>query len=41
MENEMEQALMASQLIFNLMGGLGIFFLGVGVLWFTSIYKNK
>lgn len=26
---------------FHLMGGLGLFFSGVGVLWFTSIYKEK
>jgi hypothetical protein len=28
-------------LFFDLMGGLGLFFLGVGVLWFVSIYKEK
>ena len=22
-------------------GGLGIFFMGVGVLWFVSVYKDK
>jgi hypothetical protein len=37
----MEQALMAVQLLFYLMGGLGLFFLGVGVLWFVDIYKKK
>ena len=37
----MEQALLATQLIFNLMGGLGMFFLGVGVLSFVSAYKDK
>jgi hypothetical protein len=37
----MEQALMATQILFYLLGGLGIFFLGVGVLWFVSIYKDK
>lgn len=37
----MEQALMATQLLFYLLGGLGIFFWGVGVLWFVSVYKNK
>ena len=37
----MEQALLAFQIIFFLMGGLGIFFLGVGVLWFVSVYKDK
>jgi hypothetical protein len=35
----MEQALMAVQLLFYLMGGLGLFFAGVGVLWFVSVYK--
>jgi len=37
----MEQALTAVQLFFYMMSGLGIFFLGVGVLWFVSLYKEK
>ena len=37
----MEQALTAVQILFYLMGGLGLFFLGVGVLWFVDIYKKK
>jgi len=37
----MEQALLATQLLFFLLGGLGIFFLGIGALWFVSVYKNK
>ena len=37
----MERALMAVQLLFYLMGGLGLFFLGVGVLWFVDVYKKK
>ena len=41
MEDEMEQALLATQLLFFLLGGLGIFFLGIGVLWFVSVYKEK
>jgi len=41
MEDDMEQALLATQLLFFLLGGLGIFFLGIGVLWFVSVYKNK
>ena len=41
MEDDMEQALLAAQLLFFVMGGLGIFFLGVGVLWFVSVYKDK
>lgn len=37
----MEQALLATQLIFNLMGGLGLFFLGIGVVWYVSLLKEK
>jgi hypothetical protein len=37
MEGNMEKALM----LFYLLGGLGIFFLGIGVLWFVSVYKDK
>jgi len=36
----MEQALSAIQLLFFLMGGLGLFFTGVGVLWFVTVYKE-
>ena len=39
--NDMGQAVVATQLLFNLLGGLGIFFLGVGVLWFVTVYKEK
>ena len=41
LEDKMEQALVAVQLIFYLMGGLGLFFLGVGVLSFVDVYKKK
>jgi len=41
MEDDMEQALLATQLLFFLFGGLGIFFLGIGVLWFVLVYKDK
>jgi hypothetical protein len=37
----MEQALLATQILFFTMGGLGLFFLGVGVLWFVSVYREK
>ena len=37
----MEKAMTAAQLLFYLMGGLGMFFLGVGVLWFVDVYKKK
>ncbi len=36
----MEQALSAVQILFFLMGGLGLFFTGVGVLWFVTVYKE-
>jgi hypothetical protein len=38
MEGVMEKALAATQLLFCLLGGLGIFFLGV--LWFVTVYKK-
>jgi len=37
----MEQALMATQLLFYTLGGLGLLFWGIGVLWFVSVYINK
>jgi hypothetical protein len=37
----MEQTLMAVQILFYLMGGLGLFFCGIGVLWFVDVYKKK
>jgi len=37
----MEQALVAVQLEFFIMGGLGLFFTGVGVLWFVTVFKEK
>ena len=37
----MENALLATQLLFYILVGLGIFFWGVGVLWFVSVYKGK
>ncbi len=37
----MENALLATELLYNILGGLGLFFAGIGVLWFASIYRNK
>jgi hypothetical protein len=37
----MEQALLAVQILFYLMGGLGLFFLGISALWFVDVYKKK
>jgi hypothetical protein len=28
-------------IFFQLMGGLGLFFTGVGVLWFVTVHKEK
>lgn len=28
-------------LFFNLLGGLGLFFTGIGVLWFVTVYRDK
>jgi hypothetical protein len=37
----MENAIDATMILFNVMGGLGLFFIGVGLLWFVSVYKDK
>ena len=37
----MEQALLPVQILFYIMGGLGLFFTGVGVLWFVTVFKEK
>ena len=37
----MEQALVATQILFYTLGGFGLFFTGIGVLWFVSVYKVK
>jgi hypothetical protein len=37
----MENAIDATTILFNIMGGLGLFFIGVGLLWFVSVYKDK
>ena len=28
-------------IFFQMMSGLGIFFMGIGALWFVTIYKEK
>ena len=28
-------------IFYQVMGGLGLFFTGVGVLWFVTVYKDK
>ena len=40
----MEDDIGASEVMaifFDVMGGLGLFFTGVGVLWFVTVYKEK
>jgi hypothetical protein len=37
MEDDMENAVMATQILAN----LGIFLLAIGVLWFVSVYDKK
>lgn len=37
----MEKALIAVQIIFYLMGGLGLFFCGIGLLSLVDVYKKK
>ena len=42
--SEMEDDMGASAVMtmfFQVMGGLGLFFMGVGVLWFVDVYKKK
>jgi hypothetical protein len=41
MEDDMENAVLATTILFQVMGGLGLFFIGVGVLWFVDVYKKK
>jgi hypothetical protein len=41
MEDDMDGASAVMTIFFNLMGGLGLFFTGVVVLWFVTVYKEK
>jgi hypothetical protein len=38
---EMEQALAAVQVLFYLLGGLGLFFMGIGALWYVDVFKKS
>jgi len=33
--------MIAAGLLFHLLGGLGVFLLGIEVLWFVSVYRDK
>jgi len=37
----MENAVGVTSIQFNIMGGLGLFFSGFGVLWFVTVFKKK
>ncbi|MGB3716230.1 MAG: hypothetical protein WA996_17555 [Candidatus Promineifilaceae bacterium] len=39
-EGKMENAIDVLTLFFYVMGGLGLFFTGVGVLWFVTVYRD-
>ncbi len=41
MEDDMENAAVATSILFYVMGGLGLFFTGVGVLWGVTVYRDK
>lgn len=37
----MENAVDLLAIFYSVMGGLGLFFTGIGVLWFVTVYKEK
>jgi hypothetical protein len=41
MEEDRDNAIDVMTIFYNLMGGLGFFFTGVGVLWFVTVDKEK
>lgn len=40
-EGHMENVTVSIEILYQVMSGLGIFFTGIGVLWFVSVYKEK
>lgn len=40
MEGDMDGPVAATLVLFYILGGLGIFFIGIGVLWFVTVYRN-
>jgi hypothetical protein len=40
MEDDVD-ALTATTMLFQILSGLGIFFMGVGALWFVTVYRAK
>ncbi len=41
MEDDMDPFQAIEMVFLHILGGLGLFFTGVGVLWFVSVYKEK
>jgi hypothetical protein len=38
----MDTAAQVMEMVFlHILGGMGLFFTGVGVLWFVTVYKQK
>lgn len=37
----MNGAVEATAMLFNVLGGLGLFLLGAGMMWFVSVYTKK
>jgi len=37
----MGQLVDITQVLYNLLASLGIFFVGIAALWFVSVYKDK
>lgn len=36
----MDNAMNAVEMLFHILGGLGLFFTGVGALWLATLYKE-
>ena len=34
-------AVAATTMMFNVLAGLGLFFMGIGALWFVTVYRDK
>ncbi len=34
------EAVEVTQMLFHVLAGLGLFLLGAGLMWFTSVYKE-
>ena len=34
-------AVAATTMMFNVLAGLGLFFMGIGALWFVTVYRDR